>query len=126
MPLLVAAGAIGRVQGITVLPPAKSEDLSRIKDPLDAIARASQFRTRRVLLMGEWWKQENGPLLAYTLEENNPVALLPHRGNKYVLFDPITKTKTPVNEAIAETLSVEAYMFYRPLPGGISHFFGSV
>ncbi|MTF40244.1 NHLP bacteriocin export ABC transporter permease/ATPase subunit [Cyanobacterium aponinum] len=122
MPLLVAAGAIGRVQGITVLPPAKSEDLSRIKDPLDAIARASQFRTRRVLLMGEWWKQENGPLLAYTLEENNPVALLPHQGNKYVLFDPITKTKTPVNEAIAETLSVEAYMFYRPLPSGISHF----
>jgi NHLM bacteriocin system ABC transporter ATP-binding protein len=121
MPLLIAAGALGRVQGITILPPAKSEDLSRIKDPLEAIARSSQFRTRRVLLTGEWWKQENGPLLAYTLEDKNPVALLPHQGNKYVLFDPISKTRTPINKAVAETLSLEAYMFYRPLPAGISN-----
>ncbi|MGE5656366.1 MAG: NHLP bacteriocin export ABC transporter permease/ATPase subunit [Actinomycetota bacterium] len=117
-PLLVAAGAVGRAVGITVRPPGRSEDLSRVKDPLDAIARASQFRTRRVLLVGNWWRQENGPLLAYTLEEDSrPMALLPTQGQyRYLLFDPEARTRTPVTEAVAQTLSPVAYMFYRPLP----------
>ncbi|MEG4809516.1 hypothetical protein QUA82_18065 [Microcoleus sp. F8-D3] len=65
-PLLIAAGAVGKAQGITVNPPAGSEDLGRVKDPMEAIARSSQFRTRRVLLAGDWWRQNCGPLLAYT------------------------------------------------------------
>ncbi len=120
-PLLIAAGAIGRALGITICPPARSEDVSRVKDPLDAIARASQFCTRRVLLAGDWWNQEYGPLLAYTLEEKHPVALLPYKGDRYVLFDPQLRTKTLVNEAVAENLELEAYMFYRPLPQSISN-----
>lgn len=115
-PLLIAAGAVGRALGITVEPPAQSEDLTRVKNPLDAIARASRFRTRRVLLAGDWWNQEYGPLLGYTLSDNSPVALLPDKGNRYVLFDPIARTRTPVTRAVAETLSPEAHMFYRPLP----------
>jgi hypothetical protein len=114
--LLIAAGAVGRALGIMVEPPAQSEDLSRVKNPLDAIARASRFRTRRVLLAGDWWHREYGPLLGYTLSDNSPVALLPHNGNHYVLFDPIARTRTHVTRAVAETLSPEAQMFYRPLP----------
>lgn len=114
--LLVAAGAVGRALGITVCPPAQSEDVNRVKDPLDAIARASQFQTRRVLLAGEWWKHEYGPLLAYLNSNNQPVALLPEKGNHYLLFDPETRSKTLVNEEVRERLSLEAYMFYRPLP----------
>ena len=121
-PLLIVAGALGKAQGIKILPPGQSEDLSRVKDPLDAIARASQFKTRQVLLVGEWWKQENGPLLTYTLEENTPVALLPDAGNKYIVFNPIEKTRTLVDKEVAETLSPEAYMFYRPLLGQVSGF----
>lgn len=115
-PLLIAAGAVGRVLGITIKPPAASEDLSRVKDPMEAIARASQFRTRRVLLVGDWWHHEHGPLLGYTLSDNSPVALLPNKGNHYLLFDPVERTKTPVTRAIAQDLSPEAQMFYRPLP----------
>ena len=119
-PLLMAVGAVARVLKITVKPPSQSEDLSRVKDPLDAITRASQFQTRRVLLDGKWWKQENGPLLAYKLQDDEPVALLPYKTNQYLLFDPIQETKTLIDEQIAETLSPEAYMFYRPLPENIS------
>lgn len=115
-PLLVAAGAVGRAQKITVRPPSKSEDLNRVGDPLDAIARASQFRARRVMLLGKWWKEEHGPLLAYTLLDNAPVALLPDKDNRYILFDPIARTRQLVNKAVAATLSPEAQMFYRPLP----------
>lgn len=120
-PLLIAAGAVGRAMGITINPPAQSEDFSRVKEPLEAIARASQFRTRRVLLMGDWWKQEYGPLLAYIHSNKRPVALLPEKGNHYVLFDPIERTKTPVTKAVAQTLLPESFMFYRPLPPFVRH-----
>ena len=36
--LIFAAGAVGRVLGITINPPANSEDLRRVRDPLGAIA----------------------------------------------------------------------------------------
>ena len=115
-PLLIAAGAVGRALGIKINPPAQSEDLSRVSDPLDAIARASQFRTRRVLLVGDWWREEHGPLLAYTNSDKSPVALLPEKGDRYVLFNPVERTRTLVTPEVAQTLSPEAQMFYRPLP----------
>lgn len=114
-PLLIAAGAVGRFMGIKILPPAESEDLERVQDPLEAIARASQCRTRRVLLTGEWWKQEHDALLAYT-QANQPVALLPDPKHSYLLFDPETLSKIPVNANIISNIKPEAYVFYRPLP----------
>lgn len=114
-PLLIAAGAVGRFMGIKILPPAESEDLERVQDPLEAIARSSQCRTRRVLLTGDWWKQEHDALLAYT-QANQPVALLPDPKHSYLLFDPETLSKIPVNANIIANIKPEAYVFYRPLP----------
>ncbi|HEY9672750.1 MAG TPA: NHLP bacteriocin export ABC transporter permease/ATPase subunit [Waterburya sp.] len=114
-PLLVAVGAVGRAMGVTIRPPARSEDLNRVKDPLEAIARSSRIRMRKVLLVGRWWEKDNGPLLAYTLEEQNPVALLPVSSGRYELFDPVDRTRIYVSERVASNLSPEAYMFYRPL-----------
>ncbi|MUG99341.1 ATP-binding cassette domain-containing protein [Scytonema sp. UIC 10036] len=119
-PLLVAAGAVGRAMGITIIPPAHSDDLSQVKNPVEALARSSQFRTRRVVLEGSWWLHEYGPLLAYTQEEQLPVALLP-AGNRYILFDPVTRTRTSVDKVIAATLALEAYQFYRPLPNVVNN-----
>ncbi len=115
-PLLVAAGAVGKALGVTICPPAKSEDLARIKEPLEAIARASRLRMRQVLLEDEWWQQDCGPLVAYTKSDRLPVALLPTAGNRYLLFDPVGKTKIAVDERLAAAISSGAYMFYRSLP----------
>ena len=117
-PLLIAAGAVGRVQKIKIQPPAASEDLSLLQDPLEGIARASQCRIRQVQLVGNWWKQEHGPILGYTAEENSPIALLPNpeKAKGYLLFDPIGQTRTPVTKAIAQTIGTSGYVFYRPLP----------
>ena len=115
-PLLVAAGAIGKALGVTILPPAESEDFTRVKEPLEAIMRASRVRMRRVLLRDNWWERDGGAIAAYTRETNQLVALLPISATRYHLFDPIDLTYTPVNVEVAATLAPVAYMFYRPLP----------
>jgi NHLM bacteriocin system ABC transporter ATP-binding protein len=114
--VLIAAGAVGRVLGVTIRPPAKSEDLNRVQDPLQAIARASRLRMRSVSLQGQWWKKDCGAMLAYTLEDNHPVALLPVSDTRYEIFDPIRRSRTPVNARSAAQLTSTGYTFYRPLP----------
>lgn len=117
-PLLIVAGAVGRVQKINIQPPTTSEDESLLQNPLEAIARASQCRIRRVQLVGNWWLQEHGPILGYTKEENSPIALLPdpQKGKGYLLFDPVRDTRTTVTKAVAATIATNGYVFYRPLP----------
>ncbi|MEH2119115.1 NHLP bacteriocin export ABC transporter permease/ATPase subunit [Nostoc sp.] len=113
-PLLVALGAVGRALGIEIRPPA--DDFGVIEDPVAAFARASQIRIRRVSLADGWWRQDQGPMLTYTELEKRPVALLPTDNRDYVIFDPVARTRTPVSESVAKTLSAVAYILYRPLP----------
>jgi NHLM bacteriocin system ABC transporter ATP-binding protein len=114
--LLIAAGAVGRVLGVTIRPPAKSEDPKRVQDPLQAIARASRLRMRSVALQGEWWQKDCGAMLAYTLADNHPVALLPVGDTRYEIFDPAQRSRIPVNARSAANLTPTGYTFYRPLP----------
>ena len=111
-PLLIAVSAIAKVLGITVRPAVKSENT----DSLEAIARASGFRTRRVTLSSNWWKTDCGPLLAFIQETNLPVALLPAKATQYEILNPLNLTRTPVKGHNATKLSSTAYTFYRPLP----------
>ncbi|MFS0519410.1 NHLP bacteriocin export ABC transporter permease/ATPase subunit [Nostoc sp. UIC 10607] len=115
-PLLVAAGAVGRAMGVEICPPSRSENLKRVKEPLEAIVRASRIRMRRVLLRDNWWEKDSGPIVAYTQQDNRPVALLPISATRYEIFDPVEHTRFRVDERIAATLVPVAYMFYRSLP----------
>ena len=116
-PLLRVAGAVGHALGVKIEPPAESEQAQQVKEPLEAIARASQLRLRQVLLRGRWWRQDSGPLVAYTQEGRYPVALLPVHQTHYELLDANGK-RMPVNETVARTVEPVAFMFYRPLPDG--------
>lgn len=115
-PLLAAVGAVARAKGISVSPPARSEDPERIKNPLDAIARSSRFRTRRVILTGKWWTADCGPLLAYAADDNRPLALLPKGTGQYEIFDPTLEQRRPLTGALARQLSPVGHMFYRAFP----------
>ncbi len=131
-PLLAVAGAVGKAMGVTIQPPAASENAARNPEPLEAIARASQLRLRRVLLRGQWWHQDSGPLVAYTKTERHPVALLPQPGPRYDLYSPTGLPLTPspphplthlptrltLTPALAQRLDPVAFVFYRPLPAG--------
>ncbi len=87
--------AVGDALGIEIRPPLRSENLDRVKDPLEAITRASRVRHRRVLLRGAWWKSDCGPLVGYLKEKHSPVALLRARGSGYEIVDPETRQKVP-------------------------------
>ncbi|KOP26785.1 cation tolerance protein CutA [Hapalosiphon sp. MRB220] len=113
--LMIAAGAVGRALGIKICPPAQSEDLRRVAEPLEAIARASQVRMRRISLADKWWKKDSGPILTYT-KDDHPVAILPISDNHYEIFDPLEGSRTRVDEHTAANLSPTGYVFYRPFP----------
>ena len=117
-PLLVAAGAVGQALGVPILPPSRSENLAQVKDPLAAIARASHLRLRQVLLRGQWWHQDSGPMVAYARETGQPMALLSVKDSRYELLDPITLQRTTVDAVVANGLEPTATVFYRPLPDG--------
>lgn len=114
--LLTAAGAVGRALGIPIRPPTTSEDLSRVAEPLEAIARASRIRMRRLHLADKWWQKDCGPMIAYTRQGKRPVALLPVSADRYEIFEPLTQLRFPADESSAATLFPTAYTFYRPLP----------
>jgi NHLM bacteriocin system ABC transporter peptidase/ATP-binding protein/NHLM bacteriocin system ABC transporter ATP-binding protein len=114
--LLIAAGAVGRALGIKICPPAASEDSNRVQDPVEAIARASRIRLRRIQLRDNWWQKDCGPMLAFTLADKLPVALLPVSDTRYKLYVPGERTPISVDAQIAAALAKTAYAFYRPLP----------
>ncbi|MEM8960959.1 MAG: NHLP bacteriocin export ABC transporter permease/ATPase subunit [Acidobacteriota bacterium] len=112
--LLAAARIVGRVHGIDIQGP--DPRLGPVKgELLQAITRASRIRSRQVLLRGEWWGSDAGPLLASRGKAKTPVALVPHaRG--YTLVDPSTGERLPVDKELAATLDAHAVVFYRPYP----------
>jgi NHLM bacteriocin system ABC transporter ATP-binding protein len=113
-PLVAAAQAVGRYLGIEVRPSQHATDAGG--DPIQAIADASRFRAREVALAGRWWREDNGPLLAFSKPDDRPVALLPHKTGRYRLFDPADGSLRDVTETMAGQLKNTAIMFYKPLP----------
>lgn len=114
-PLLTAAALVGKAMGVEIRAPAKWEELHRLTDPVDAIARASHIQHRRVLLRGAWWKSDAGPLLGFRADGGQPVALLRRRGG-YQVVDPHTGARQRMGPRTAASLEPEAIMFYRPYP----------
>ena len=115
-PLLAACSMVGWAMNIEIVPSPRSDGGISSRDPLNDIARASHIRIRQVVLKGEWYSQDNGPLLAYLEDGNRPVALLPLSPSSYQLYDPVENTRVTVNYQIARELKPFAIAFYRPFP----------
>jgi NHLM bacteriocin system ABC transporter ATP-binding protein len=113
-PLLAACKLVGHAGGVQIATPPAQEGV--VADPLRAIARASRMRTRQVMLDGQWWKEDGGPLLGYLADGEIPVALLPRERGGYNVVDGLTGHQTQVDAAVSRTLQPFAQMFYRPFP----------
>lgn len=116
-PLLEACRAVGAVLGLRVAPPAAGGAERSFEDQLLAIAAASRCRVRRVVLSGDWWRHDNGPLVALR-REGGVVALLPRGPRRYELLEPESGTRQRVTAGLAGQLEPLGFMLYRPLPPG--------
>jgi NHLM bacteriocin system ABC transporter ATP-binding protein len=113
--VLGACRILGKRLGVRFVPPPTDwRDAS--SDPVAAVARASHVRCRRVRLEGEWWRRDNGPLLAFTAAGEEPVALVPSGSRHYKAWLPGQRQPVRVTAQLAAGLQRDATMFYRPLP----------
>lgn len=72
-----------------------------------------ELSTRQVKLISQWWKEDNGPLLAFLKENNQPVALIPADFGGYYLIDLKDNAKIFVTEEFARNFQETAFMFIR-------------
>lgn len=82
---------------------------------LAGIGQASRVRMRKVMLRGDWWVRDNGPMLGYVEEDQRPVALLPTPSLGYEMVDVGRGARLPVDGRNAASLSPFAHTFYVPL-----------
>jgi len=113
--LLGATQRVGRALGLPILPPATGANGELARDPIAAIARSSRLRMRSVALRDDWWRHDNGPLLAFRGELRQPVALIRTRRG-YAIFDPSRGVEEALVPAVAAELQPFAHTFYRPFP----------
>ena len=92
-------------------------DPLRKAEPVEAIARASRLRVRRVRLEGDWWRRDNGPLVAFRQVDDRPLALLSVSPTRYEVVDTTTGERKPLTRAGAATIRLDrAFQFFRPFP----------
>ncbi|MCR5142920.1 MAG: NHLP bacteriocin export ABC transporter permease/ATPase subunit [Ruminococcus sp.] len=86
------------------------------EDQLDHCLRPHGLMKRQVLLEENWWKDAFGPILAYTKDGGEPVALLPQKLWGYYYIDRASGKKVRLNKKTAGFFEREAYCFYKPFP----------
>ncbi len=117
--LFCAARIVGNAMGIELHPPRPVGAGSSAPATIREIEHSSHIRTRKVMITGNWWKSDSGPLLGFTLQDGRPVALVPRGSTRYDMIDPGTMRREPVTAAVASALQPYAHMFYRPLPESV-------
>jgi len=108
---LVCEAAKIKIISINQLSEKKIENLDA-----DFLARVSQINAREVILTDGWWKQDNGPILAYFEEDGRPAALIPKGPSSYIIHDVVNKTQMRATEENSMRLKPQAAVFYRPFP----------
>ena len=83
---------------------------------LDHCLRPHGIFSRRIVLSDKWYKDAIGPIMTYTVKDNEPVALLPGAFSGYYYTDHRTGKRVKVNRKNAGRFGKSAYSFYRPLP----------
>ena len=115
--LMTAVRRVGRALGVDIVAP-PPRNLRGRRDRVGEIARASRLRVRKVVLSGDWWTTDNGPVLGMAMPEGEgkaprPVALVRRKGRTVLLDGP---TETIVTEDVADRVHPVAFTFYRPFP----------
>ena len=89
-------------------------------DLLNDIAKAYKFRIRKVILRDEWWKKDNGPLIAFIGDNKTPIALIPYKEKSYKVYDSISDKTKLLDQEVLDSITPIAYSFIRGFEDVIS------
>lgn len=117
-PALDAIKLVGKALGLEIRDHPEVDKRAPLPERLLAVAKASRFRTRSVALRDDWYRRDQGPILAMWEEGGGPVALLPRGPGTYEFVDPAKGERGDVGEEVATKLSGFGFVFYRPFPDG--------
>ena len=103
-----------------ILPHIEEHFLMNHPDPLEIITRKANIRKRQVHLSRNWFKEDHGPILGFLKKNNSPVALLPTRDFKYIVYDPHTGSTYKLEDP--SIVDSNAWIFYRTFSNKIIYF----
>ncbi|MCR5403503.1 MAG: ATP-binding cassette domain-containing protein [Butyrivibrio sp.] len=92
------------------------DSVKGLEEQMEWAFRPHGIMKREVKLTEGWYKNAFGPMIAFTKEEERPVALLPDEFGGYYIKDHSRGKKIRINKENAGQLSVPGICFYRPLP----------
>ncbi len=90
------------------------ENVTKIDEQLEYMLRPSGTMRRRVELLGQWWKDSTGCLLAST-KDGQVIALIPGKWSGYQYKDKDGNT-VKINKETAKNINVDAFCFYKSFP----------
>ena len=86
------------------------------EERLDYCLRPYGIMRRSIELKRGWYKDAYGPILAFDIQEEKPVALLPKAFGGYHYRDSKSGKMVSLNHKTEKLFLTEAICFYRPLP----------
>ncbi|MBQ9020496.1 MAG: ATP-binding cassette domain-containing protein [Eggerthellaceae bacterium] len=91
------------------------DGVNSLEERIDYLCRPTGTMHRSVNLDEGWHTRAFGAMLG-KLESGEAIALLPYGVRGYYYLEPGTGRKVKVNDSIAQNISSDAVLFYRPLP----------
>ncbi len=116
MLLLQTCQLIGKGEKIEFINPGNR--ISGKHDSLWNILRASNIRSRSVMLEPHWWTNNAGSMLGFLKAGNTPVGLIAKGSTQYWMIDLKNRKKELVDESVQQLLEPRAYSFFTPFPKG--------
>jgi ABC-type bacteriocin/lantibiotic exporter with double-glycine peptidase domain len=114
--------ALSRVAEASGLPPIQQRLATAPRDAQDvpALARHAGVAAYAMrFVQDQWWLQDHGPLLAFTLDNDQPCVILPaSAGNQ--IFDPASGKRSRLDARAAAGLHRVAYTLLPLLPDGVN------
>ena len=91
------------------------EKIKDLDEQMEYVFRPAGIMRRRVKLVGAWWKDCFGPLLAEK-QSGGICALIPQRPGVYFYMDPKSGKKIRITEESAKEIVRRPYAFIGPCP----------
>ena len=83
---------------------------------IEALARRSRIRTRRITLTRGWWKRDGSSFIGFTTAGETPLAVIANGRGRYRASNPETGADFVVNARTAAGMAAAGVALYAPLP----------